>query len=272
MCIIHINSIFQCPQQIISHRLKYTYLGGHNLLVIYHLSGYFCQRSNWEACLCGPWPWPAWSNCVFSFLLLILERKVPELSKFSGRNLLLLQKTQVLYFILNNTIRFLYFIFVQQWACHLKRFCCSVHYSSHSNVDAILFFLQNYGNISSKTHILRKNCKWTHCSKDNIFHTMTNWLVWSTGLNSAPVSCSSTDSKRKFPAALPWLNGLWYSLCLGTWLVECSVFTILCGQTARWSNKHAVRNFQMLLLLWNSKLTFQQLHHLLLLFFTSTST
>lgn len=196
---------------------------------------------------------------------------MPELSKCSGRNLLFLQKTQVLWLILNNTIKFLYFLFVQQWACHLKCFCCSLHYFSHSKVDAIFFFLHNYGNISSKTHILQMNCKWT-CSKDNIFHTMTNCPVRSTGLDWAPVSCSSTDVKRKFPAALPWLNGLWYSLCLGTWLVECSVFTILSAQTAGWSNKHAVRNFQMLLLLWNSKLSFQQLHHLFLLFFTSTST
>jgi hypothetical protein len=156
---------------------------------------------------------------------------VPELSKCSGRNLLFLghkgpvnkglgasgprgpepkfnlhllflKKTQVLWFILHNTIRFLYFLFVHQWACHLKCFCCSVHHSSHSNVDVILFFLQNNGNISSKTHILQMKCECTR-SKDNIFHTMTNCPVWSTGIDWAPVSCSSTDVKRKLPAALP---------------------------------------------------------------------
>lgn len=83
---------------------------------------------------------PAWSNCVFSFLLLILYRKVPELSKFSGRNLLFLQKTQVLWLILNNTIMFLYFLSIQQWACHLKCFCCSVHYFSQQCWCNIIFF------------------------------------------------------------------------------------------------------------------------------------
>lgn len=195
---------------------------------------------------------------------------MPELSKCSGRNLLFLQKTQVLWCILNNITRFLYFLFVEQWACHLKCFCCSEHYSHTAMLMQNYFFNKLWQNFFQDAYFaeeLRMNSllKRQYFSHNDQLSCMKHrtWL--------SSVSFYSTDVKRKFPTPLPWLNGLWYSLCLGTWLVECSVFTILSAQAVGWSNKHAVRNFQMLLLLWNSKLTFQQLHHLLLLFFTSTS-
>ena len=135
--------------------------------------------------------------------------------------------------IFKNTTGCLYFLFVQQWTCHFKRFCCSVHYSSHGKVDAILFiftklwqhiFQDAYFEKELQTNSLFK----THLSYNDQLPCMKH----STWLSSSLTFQHWCE--EEIPAALSWLNELRYSLWFGTWLMECSVFTFLSKSINSW--------------------------------------